>query len=625
MEPVASPSGVLHGMNVPVPWTRMRAKVLAYKRMYRANTKLLAVRRIPRFDMWKRNIHKVNSWVIAVDDDEDLFPLIYEEKDQGIRPKDPNIGPFPGVARIPFTEDYWTRLWDSSIGITAKWGYEQSNLRSDFGKEQRCRNCRVCMWGKRRTDLLATESEISANIAREEQRQPDPEPELGGPKSVLYDEAGDYIGVSIWTPEEIAKWRRKQENKALQRKTKYGCFGHPGKPVGHFQRFSCCGRDIHARGCHQYPKHDIVSDRKAWERDWKRYEAPENPVDYRYAIALDCEMGITDLGEQELIRISAIDYFSGEVLIDKLVFPKVKMWHLNVRYSGIDWSQMYTAKDANNVINGRDEARNLLFQYLGPKTVLVMQGGRSDLLALRIRHHHVLDTLSLADGSLKTKAKKYLDREIQQGRGHDSLEDALACRDIADYFMKTLPFTHIYKRNYGQMSRLQLEISRDLLPRLGDRTTPPQWIPPASKDRVPFLKSYPRYDCWGLLKVEWDKEDEAALQEERDAYMEWGGRPPPLDKEASQQQSEKHPKKDLQEFPKKDLQEFPKEDLQDIPKKDLQEFPKEDLQEFPKKDLQEFPKEDLQEDIQEQTLATPYHSEKKVKVEIPDWEPNNKW
>ena len=39
----------------------------------------------------------------------------------------------------------------------------------------------------------------------------------------------------------------------------------------------------------------------------------------RAAVALDCEMGISDEGERELIRISMIDYFTGEVLDNSLV------------------------------------------------------------------------------------------------------------------------------------------------------------------------------------------------------------------------------------------------------------------------------------------------------------------
>ena len=43
------------------------------------------------------------------------------------------------------------------------------------------------------------------------------------------------------------------------------------------------------------------------------------------AIALDCEMGISTLGEPELIRLTAVDFFKGVVLIDRLVCPNVGM------------------------------------------------------------------------------------------------------------------------------------------------------------------------------------------------------------------------------------------------------------------------------------------------------------
>jgi RNA exonuclease 1 len=35
--------------------------------------------------------------------------------------------------------------------------------------------------------------------------------------------------------------------------------------------------------------------------------------------------------------------------------------------------------------------------------------------------------------SLKTLAKQYLGRDIQMGKGHDSLEDAVAARDLVHY------------------------------------------------------------------------------------------------------------------------------------------------------------------------------------------------
>jgi hypothetical protein len=51
-------------------------------------------------------------------------------------------------------------------------------------------------------------------------------------------------------------------------------------------------------------------------------------------------MGVAYTGESELVRIAAVDYFTGETLLDALVFPQVKMWHLKQQ---IFWCQLAAA------------------------------------------------------------------------------------------------------------------------------------------------------------------------------------------------------------------------------------------------------------------------------------------
>ena len=64
---------------------------------------------------------------------------------------------------------------------------------------------------------------------------------------------------------------------------------------------------------------------------------------------------------------------------------------------------------------GRDVARQAVFQYVGPSTIVIGHGAQNH-----------------PDGmSLKALAMKQLGRVIQVGKkGHDSLEDALAARDL---------------------------------------------------------------------------------------------------------------------------------------------------------------------------------------------------
>ncbi|CAI7573024.1 unnamed protein product [Penicillium glandicola] len=236
-----------------------------------------------------------------------------ETETEGLsEPKNPNLGPFPDFPPIFWTEDYWTRVWDRAIVPDAKRGYQMTQMSAY--KKERCKQCRFAMWGKKR---------------------------------------GKLMGYS------------------LDSESKQGCWGHPGKPSGRRQRFKCCGGDVCSPGCKKYKDHKILHNQEAWKREWELHEAPENPVDYRYAVVLDCEMGTTDLGEQELIRVSAVDFYTGELLMNKLVFPKAFMLHTNSRFSGVTWPMLYAAKEAGEALNGRDEARERLFRYVGPNTILV--------------------------------------------------------------------------------------------------------------------------------------------------------------------------------------------------------------------------------------------------------------
>ncbi|KAJ5296304.1 uncharacterized protein N7443_007197 [Penicillium atrosanguineum] len=53
-------------------------------------------------------------------------------------------------------------------------------------------------------------------------------------------------------------------------------------------------------------------------------------VDERRAVALDYE-----IGESELIQIAIINFFTGEILVDSLVWPDVKMRYLLSRHLGV--------------------------------------------------------------------------------------------------------------------------------------------------------------------------------------------------------------------------------------------------------------------------------------------------
>ncbi|GJD03395.1 RNA exonuclease [Colletotrichum higginsianum] len=234
--------------------------------------------------------------------------------------------------------------------------------------------------------------------------------------------------------------------------------------------------------------------------------SPPSPTP-RPAVAIDCEMGTAYDGESELIRVTLVDYFSSEILLDSLVYPQVAMQHYNTKWSGVSRQQMNDARAKGKCITGGlDAVRAAVWRWVGPDTVVVGHAVHNDLASLRWIHPLVVDSLLLATAaraerekreqeeeearneaaaaaaackggvdedlisfarldiasredrektsaqdvakekikgkrkpgglSLKALTAEMFDRQIQKGRtGHDSLEDALAARDIVHWFV----------------------------------------------------------------------------------------------------------------------------------------------------------------------------------------------
>ena len=228
---------------------------------------------------------------------------------------------------------------------------------------------------------------------------------------------------------------------------------------------------------------------------------------HRRAVAIDCEMGHASDGESELIRLTAVDYFSGKTLIDTLVYPDIPMQHFNTKWSGVTRSQMDNARRRQQCLFGIAAARKAVFQFVGRHTTVVGHGLSQDLLSLRWCHGYIVDSYLIEsnirearlkaeaekeikvdhaaqpgderqaedtketketketkvfkglqvlpetketketkggktggkghpDGmSLKALAMKRLGRSIQGGKGHDSLEDAVAARDLVHSYV----------------------------------------------------------------------------------------------------------------------------------------------------------------------------------------------
>ncbi|KAJ9608532.1 hypothetical protein H2200_007520 [Cladophialophora chaetospira] len=247
------------------------------------------------------------------------------------------------------------------------------------------------------------------------------------------------------------------------------CFYHVGKIVRPNDSgksvWTCCDKYAGSRGCVEKPTHTIPPPNDPALSDyWRFYPTPtpapvtpkpenskkgrktkryisladfESRKQYhRKAVALDCEMGTSSTTWPEMIRVTIIDYFTGEVLMNKLVEPSMPMRSMNTAYgSGVSWKDMKNAIRDGNYYRGAAAVREELFKFVSPETIVVTHSGHNDLNVMRWIHPLVVDTQivhrSRNPRGLADLAADYCGIYIQNSaKGHCSLEDALATREV---------------------------------------------------------------------------------------------------------------------------------------------------------------------------------------------------
>ncbi|KAG8164723.1 hypothetical protein KVR01_004998 [Diaporthe batatas] len=179
---------------------------------------------------------------------------------------------------------------------------------------------------------------------------------------------------------------------------------------GHFngRTWGCCGGGAWNQPCTTADDHEVVEYKPGELEGQYRYhrtpaEAPGSAV--RRAVAIDCEMGTSIRNESICIRVSAVDYFTAEVLVDQLVFPDEKILNYNTRFSGVTFKQMMQAKSKGDCLLGIAAARRALWNFVGPDTIVVAHSGQNDLTCLRWIHAKIVDTF-LVEASPVMKLEK---------------------------------------------------------------------------------------------------------------------------------------------------------------------------------------------------------------------------
>ena len=147
-------------------------------------------------------------------------------------------------------------------------------------------------------------------------------------------------------------------------------------------------------------------------------------------------------GYSEMIRFSAVDYFTGEILIDTYVQPRYHIVDWRTKYSGVSAGIFNEARAQGKVLESWEHARMALWSCIDADTILIGQALNNDIEMLRVIHSRIVDSALLAKKvvgpdtarawSLKTLCSELLGREIQNRgkKGHDSVEDCLATREV---------------------------------------------------------------------------------------------------------------------------------------------------------------------------------------------------
>lgn len=268
-------------------------------------------------------------------------------------------------------------------------------------------------------------------------------------KSILIDQdtlmRNDYIVSSnfqdVASDTEISKYAEcvrcntKFLKDSIKEQTR--CIYHPSKKM--FNRdtrlyeYPCCGEttgstSIRRLGCKEHKFHVFKSDKYKDLRLISEFKNTKEIEGVENVLALDCEMGFTSKG-YEMIRLTIVDFFSGEPIFDEIVDPFGDIIDLNSEFSGIHEIDMRKAiffeTCMDRVLNKRIINRN---------SILVGHGLENDLKVMRIIHDKVLDTAILYSNgkykrSLKDLSFEVLSRKIQGGE-HDSSQDAIATMDI---------------------------------------------------------------------------------------------------------------------------------------------------------------------------------------------------
>ena len=243
--------------------------------------------------------------------------------------------------------------------------------------------------------------------------------------------------------------------------------------------YSCCGKP--GKGCQSRPTHSYgLPDPKYQEFATTPDGSLEGPK--RRAVALDCEMVTVQTTTvpykaSELIFFCAVDYLTGETLMNIHVRPQRKVIDWCTRYSGVTAHTMAEAEAQGQTLDGWQDARSELWKHIDADTILVGQSLQNDLEVLRMIHTRVVDSAILTrlavgfggtrEWGLKVLCEELLGMKIQTngGKGHVCAEDTFATREVVlfccHYPERLETWAMVKRKEQEEQQRIQKEASEN--------------------------------------------------------------------------------------------------------------------------------------------------------------------
>jgi hypothetical protein len=198
-----------------------------------------------------------------------------------------------------------------------------------------------------------------------------------------------------------------------------------------------------SNGCIELLTHDF---KQADIKFAQSRPSPAKNANARQAVVLDCEMvgvvGPNNSEVSEVVRLAAVDFLSGEVLVNTFVEPAADQRVINwrTRVSGVNKSLLSEMKKQGQTVQGWEAARDLLWMFVDKQTILIGHSLHNDLAVLGMVHQRIVDSAILTRDAVagakedcarvRKLAKTFFELDIQTGKGHDCLEDTFAAREV---------------------------------------------------------------------------------------------------------------------------------------------------------------------------------------------------